>query len=43
MISFLMLIMTKINGHFLLDFKFRSNLSIASSILNIKRLDYLKN
>ena len=32
----------KLMGHFLLDFKFRSNLSIASSILNIKKIGLFK-
>ena len=29
-------------GHFLLDFKFRSNLSIASSVLTIKKIGLFK-
>ena len=32
----------KLMSHFLLDFKFRSNLSIASSILNIKKIGLFK-
>ncbi len=32
----------KLMDHFLLDFKFRSNLSIASSVLNIKKIGLFK-
>ena len=42
MILFLMLIWLKINGSFLIRFKFRRNLSISSSILTIKKIGLFK-